>query len=209
MGLLPTIFEIATGYWASQAVYVAEKLGIADLLAEGPKSSEEIARATGANGNAIYRLLRALASLGVLAHEHHRFHLTEIGIPLRSGVPGSLRSMLLTFGEEHYAWGRLLDSVTSGEPAFNRVYNAPLFEYFQSNTAAGETFNDAMNDFTCQAALANSNPGLGKCDRRRTLRIWSLKHVSVNSTQYGIRFDLCRRWMRGYLVDIRRVAIAS
>jgi hypothetical protein len=155
MSLLPPIFEIATGYWASQAVYVAAKLGIADLLAEGPKSSEEMARATGANGNAICRLLRALASLGVLAHEHHRFHLTEIGIPLRSGVPGSLRSMLLTLGEEHYhAWGRLLHSVKSGEPAFNRVYNAPLFEYLQSNAAAGETFNDAMNDFTRQAALA-------------------------------------------------------
>ena len=155
MGLLPPIFEIATGYWASQAVYVAAKLGIADLLADGPKCSEEIARASGANENAICRLLRALASLGVLAHEHHLFHLTEMGMPLRSGVPGSLRSMLLTLGEEHYhAWSSLLHSVRSGEPAFNQAYNAPLFEYFQSNAAAGETFNEAMNDFTRQAALA-------------------------------------------------------
>jgi hypothetical protein len=156
MGLLPRIFEIATGYWASQAVYVAARLGIADLLAESPKSAEEIACATGANGDAICRLMRALAALGVLATEdRHRFYLTDMGAPLRSGTAGSLRSMLLILGEEHFhAWGKLLHSVQSGESAFDRVYDAPLFEYLQSNTAAGETFQDAMTDFTRQAALA-------------------------------------------------------
>jgi SAM-dependent methyltransferase len=78
-----------------------------------------------------------------------------MGMPLRSGVPGSLRSMLLTLGEEHYhAWGSLIHSVKSGKPAFNGVYGSPLFEYLQSNSAAAATFNDAMTDFTRQAALA-------------------------------------------------------
>jgi O-methyltransferase domain/Dimerisation domain len=153
--VIPRIFQIATGYWASQVVYVAAKLGIADLLAEGPKTCDELAAAIDADDNAMGRLLRALASMGVLARERDLFYLNQIGLPLRRDVPGSLRSMLLTLGEEHYrAWGRLLHSVRSSEPAFDRAYGAPLFQYLQSNRAAGETFSDAMNDFTRQAALA-------------------------------------------------------
>src|SRR5579871_2114160 len=153
--MIPRVFQIATGYWASQTVYVAAKLGIADLLAKGPKSCGELADATDADDNAMSRLLRALASLGVLAQKRDLFYLNEIGMPLRSDVPGSLRSMLLTLGEEHYrAWEKVLHSLRSGKPAFDRAYGAPLFEYLRSNRAAGGTFNDAMNDFTRQAALA-------------------------------------------------------
>jgi hypothetical protein len=153
--VIPRIFQIATGYWASQVAYVAAKLGIADLLAEGPKSCDELVRLTGADHSAMARLLRALVSMGVLDQERDRFQLNQMGMPLCSGVPGSLRSMLLTLGEEHYhAWGRFLHSIQSGEPAFDRAYDAPLFQYLQSNRAAGETFDDAMNDFTRQAALA-------------------------------------------------------
>ena len=65
---LPAVFQMATGYWVSQAVYVAAKLGIADLLADSPKSCEEIAGATGADCDSLFRLLRALASLGVVAN---------------------------------------------------------------------------------------------------------------------------------------------
>lgn len=61
---VPRIFEIATGYWASQAVYVAAKLRISDLMAEVPLSADEIAHATGVDHNALGRLLRALVSVG-------------------------------------------------------------------------------------------------------------------------------------------------
>jgi hypothetical protein len=153
--VIPRLFQIATGYWASQAVYVAAKLGIADLLSQDSKSCDELARATGADHDSMSRLLRALVSMGVLDRERDRFQLNQMSMPLCSGVPGSLRSMLLMLGEEHYhVWGQLLDSVQSGEPAFERAYHAPLFQYLQSNLAAGATFNEAMNDFTRQAALA-------------------------------------------------------
>jgi hypothetical protein len=153
---LPAVFEMATGYWVSQAVYAAAKLGIADLLADCPKSCEDIASATGAHCDSLLRLMRALASLGVVAmEEDHLFRLTEIGAPLQSGTPGSLRSMILTLGEEHYqAWGRILNSIQSGNPAFDSVFNIPLFEYLQRCPAAGDTFDAAMTDFTRQAALA-------------------------------------------------------
>jgi hypothetical protein len=153
---LPPVFEMAMGYWASQVVYVAAKLGIADVLADCPKSCGEIADATGADGSSLFRLMRALASLGVVAMEDDNlFRLTGIGAPLQSGMPGSLRSMILTLGEEHYqAWGRILHSIQSGKPAFDCVFKAPLFEHLQRFPSAGDTFDTAMTDFTSQAALA-------------------------------------------------------
>jgi hypothetical protein len=156
MHRLPAIFEMATGYWVSQVIYAAAKLGIADLLADGPRTCDEIAAETGADVSSLLRLMRTLASLDVLAMEDHdHFRLTEIGAPLQSGLPDSLRSMILTLGEEHYqAWGGILHSIQSGSPAFNHVFKAPLFEYLQRTPAAADTFNDAMTDFTRQAALA-------------------------------------------------------
>jgi SAM-dependent methyltransferase len=153
---LPKMFRIATAFWASQAVYVAAKLGLADALAEGPKGSDEIASQLGANQAALARLVRVLVDLGVLATaDDGRIGLTEVGAPLQSNTPGSLRSMVLTMGEEHYqAWGRLIDSVHSGRPAFDKVFGDPLFEYLESHPDANQTFNRAMGDFTSQVALA-------------------------------------------------------
>jgi len=84
-----------------------------------------------------------------------RFRLTGIGASLQSGMPGSMRSMILTLGEEHYqAWGKLIDSIKCDKPAFDEVYRQPLFEYLAQNSAASRTFNEAMTDLTSQMALA-------------------------------------------------------
>ena len=156
MRLVPAVFRMATAYWASQTIYVAAKLGIADVLGENCKSGDEIANATGANSESLARLTRALVGLGVLAVDDNGFFwLTGIGAPLQSATPGSLRSIILTFGEEHYrAWGNLIDSVKCDKPAFNEVYGLPLFEYLGQNSAAAQTFNEAMTDLTSQVALA-------------------------------------------------------
>jgi hypothetical protein len=155
-GLVPAVFRLATAYWASQSVYVAAKLGVADVLGEGSKSIDEIANATGANSKSMARLTRALVALGVLGVDHDsRFRLTGIGTPLQSGIPGSLRSMILTLGEEHYrAWGKLIESIKCDKPAFDEVHRQPLFEYLSENSAAAQTFNEAMTDLTSQVALA-------------------------------------------------------
>jgi hypothetical protein len=154
-GPVPVVFTMATAYWASQTIYVAAKLGVADVLGEGSKSGDEIASATGADTKSLARLMRALVALGVLAVDDGRFRLTGIGAPLQSGMPGSMRSMILTLGEEHYqAWGRLIDSIKSDRPAFDEVYRRPLFEYLAQNAAAFGTFNQAMTDLTSQVALA-------------------------------------------------------
>jgi O-methyltransferase/methyltransferase family protein len=144
------LIQMATGYWESQAIYVAAKLGIADHLKDGPRTSFDLAQATRTHPGALRRLMRALASLGVFTEEKDdHFRLASIGNSLLSDGPGSLRSMVLTLGEEHYqAWGSLLQSVKTGEPAFNHVYKMGLFQYLGQNPEAGAIFNDAMADIT-------------------------------------------------------------
>src|SRR5580704_11029036 len=106
------IMQLIFGSWHSQCVYVAAKLGIADLLADGPRSVDELAAKAGGHRFALYRVMRALASVGVFVEEPHAtFALTPAASLLRSEVPGSQRAMALMLGEEHYrAWGELLYS---------------------------------------------------------------------------------------------------
>ncbi|MDE3181014.1 MAG: hypothetical protein KGM47_15315 [Acidobacteriota bacterium] len=135
------LLEMATGYWASQAVYVAAKLGIADVLEGGPRKCVELTRATGAHPPSLCRLQRALVSLGICTIDgQNRIGLTPIGQCLQSNAPGSMRAMVLTLGEEHYqAWGNLLHSVRSGQPAFDALYKMTLFEYLAQNTRPFQT----------------------------------------------------------------------
>src|SRR4051812_30326793 len=87
--------QMLTGYWLSQAIYVAARLGIADLLKDRPQTSVELASATGTDGPTLYRLLRALASYGVFAEDElKRFRLTPLAAPLQTG-PGSMRALTL------------------------------------------------------------------------------------------------------------------
>ena len=120
--------QMIIGYRVSQALYVAAKLGIADLLQEGPKSRGELATATGVHPDALYRVLRALASVGVFTEgEHGRFGLTPLAALLQTGVPGSLRALAIVMGEEPAwrPWGELLYSVQTGLPAFEQVFGMP------------------------------------------------------------------------------------
>src|SRR4051794_33613504 len=111
--------RMLTGYWVSQALSVAARLRLADLLEDGPRSAGELAALTSTDPLSLYRLLRALASVGVFAGDDHgRFGLTPLAECLRSDVPGSQWAMAVMNGEEHYAaWGELLYSVQTGRPA--------------------------------------------------------------------------------------------
>jgi hypothetical protein len=152
----PALFRMATSYWISQAVYVAAELGIADVLNQGPKSCREIATETGADERSLYRLLRALCTIGLIRTAGtDRFVLAARARPLVSGVPGSLRAMVLTLGDMHYAaWGHLLESVRTGTSAFRAAFGAPLFDYLGRDLEAGSTFNAAMTDFSMLVAHA-------------------------------------------------------
>jgi hypothetical protein len=152
----PALFQMATGYWLSQAIYVAAKLGLADLLKDGPKSCSALAMETGADRQSLFRLMRALSSAGLFAHvQNDSFALSSAGESLQSNVPGSLRAIVITIGEIHYqAWGNLLHSIQTGSPGFNNVFGTGLFEYLQRNAEASDTFNGGMTDVSSMVAYA-------------------------------------------------------
>src|ERR1700677_3462355 len=88
--------EMLSGYWLSQAIYVAAKLGLADLIHESPRTAEELAERTQMHAHSMYRLLRALASVDVFREDDtHRFAMTPTADLLRDNVPGSQRAMAL------------------------------------------------------------------------------------------------------------------
>lgn len=140
------LLEMLDGYRAVQVLYVAAELGVADHLADGPKRSAELAQALGAHAPSLQRLLRALASLDLLAeHDDDSFGLTPVGELLRSDVPGSLRAAALYFGGRRHwtAWGQLLDSVRSGSPVGGGSPTV-FAEMAARAPAAARTFNEAM-----------------------------------------------------------------
>ena len=145
----PPLFQMAAGYWVSQSIYAAVKLGIPDAMQGTPKSCREIAALTGANEHSLYRLLRVLCSIGLCKEKGDKYELTSQGRPLQSDVPGSLRSMVLTLGQLHYqAWSALEHSIKTGQPGFNHLFGTGLFQYLTENGEAGGIFNAAMTDYS-------------------------------------------------------------
>src|SRR5262249_28947328 len=144
-----------------QALYVAAVLGIADLLREGAKSSDELARATGADGPSLYRLLRLLASIEVLSEDQNgHFALTALGATLRRDVPDSVWDRALYYGapEMWQVWGNLLHSVKTGESACEHVHATPFYEYLSQHPTISVPFNRYMTKTSEQhnAALLKS-----------------------------------------------------
>lgn len=152
-----TLGPMITGFMVSQTIHVAARLGIADLLKDGAKSSDELARATATHAPSLHRMLRALAALGLLDEvEPGRFALTPLGGSLRTGVPGSLRNLALMYGGERMwqVWGNLLHSVRTGETAMRHLFGMGSFEYMARHPDLAAVFNEAMSEFTRQVAAA-------------------------------------------------------
>jgi ubiquinone/menaquinone biosynthesis C-methylase UbiE len=135
-------------------LYIAAKLGVADVLADGPLASGALAQQVGAEPEAFHRVLRGLAADGVLDERPDgRFGLTELGAVLRSGLPGSLRGAIIARGDLYSrAAGGLLDAVRSGGVAFDRVYGSSVFEYLSRHPGPAADFQDSMTDRSCQEA---------------------------------------------------------
>lgn len=150
------LLQMMTGYWASQAIYVAAKLGIADHLAEGLVDVRELARATATDAGSLYRLLRTLASTGIFSEvEPGQFGLTPLAALLRTGTPDSMRALAITYNEEQYrAWGDLLYSVQTGGVAFEHHYGMMPFDYFETHPETDRVFNEAMISWSNQVAGA-------------------------------------------------------
>ena len=148
------ILQILINFWMSRAVQIIAKLGIPDLLKDGPKSVEELATATETHAPSLYRVLRALVSVGVVSRENGRFGLTPISETLVTDRPGTMRWFAISeLGQEHYpAWGNLMHSVKTGEIAFDNLFGMDIWKYFAKNNEDGTLFNNSMN---ATSAVAN------------------------------------------------------
>jgi ubiquinone/menaquinone biosynthesis C-methylase UbiE len=144
------LLQMSSGYWISQSLYVAAKLGIADLVKDKARHCDQLAKATDTKASALYRLMRALASVGVFAEQQPGyFTLTPIAQGLRSDIPDSMRDSILLGGSEYYhAWGNLLYSLKTGENGFEKTYGMPVFDYYQQNTESGAVFDRAMKNIS-------------------------------------------------------------
>jgi hypothetical protein len=140
------MLTMSFGGITAQAVGVAAQLGLVDHLVQGPRTAAELAAATGTHAPSLYRLLRALASLDVLAEDAEgRFSSTPLGDTLRSGAPGSVRGPVImgTVPTMTLAAAEMLHTVQTGEPAFDHVFGAPFFDYLTAHPDAGAIFNGA------------------------------------------------------------------
>jgi hypothetical protein len=149
--------QMAFGKAITQAVSVVARFRLADQMASGPKTAAELAAGAGLSAGHLYRVLRALAGLGVLKGDGDgRFALTPVGELLRSDVPGSLRAVA-TYVCDPWSWkpwGELAGCVRSGAPAFDRAFGEGVFDYFAEHPDEAATFNEGMTGFSQQASAA-------------------------------------------------------
>jgi hypothetical protein len=164
-------------YWVSQSIHVAARLNIADQLADGPRGVSDLAKALGVDPEVLYRLLRALSSVGVFAErESHSFELTPLAECLRTDSPESIRAWVIAMtGLPWEPWGHLLECVRDGQCAFEKVYGMSRYEYLSRHPEQGAWFDRAMAaykhrvqlsalyDFSRSSTVIDLGGGLGDC----------------------------------------------
>ena len=141
------VVDMTMNYWVSRAIYVAARLGIADLLADGDRSSEELAKSTQVHGPSLYRLLRALTNVGLFTEGTGKtFGLTPLGDTLRSNAPGATRSTVLAMGSDWQwlSWCELEHSIRTGKTGVEKAVGMGVFDYFAKNPEEAHHFNNAM-----------------------------------------------------------------
>jgi hypothetical protein len=202
------MYQMLCGYRISSSIYVAAKLGIADLLKDGPKSSDELAKSAEVDPDALHRVLRALASLGVFAQvDQGRFALTPLGALLQRDVPDSLWEAAILDGELRWpVYGELLYSVRTGRPAHDHVFSMGVFENLAQHPETVKLLNlswlrhgfasnlGATYDFSGIRALVDVGGGRGQS---------MVLLLKANPMMRGIILDL------PYVIDDARAFVES
>ena len=149
--------RLINGFQISQALYVAALLGVADHLKDGPKSADVVARACDAHPRSLYRLMRALAAVGVF-HENDdmEFSLTPVGFCLTSDAVETRRNWARFIGRPGawHAWGNLLHSIKSGEGAYQVTHGMDSWSYRRQNLEEQAIFDSAMTGNSLAQARA-------------------------------------------------------
>jgi hypothetical protein len=145
------VLQLLNGAFVAGAVSCLAQLGIPDLVEAAPKSAEELARQIGADPQALYRLMRATASVGMLSEEPDgKFSQTPMSAVLRSNATPSLRSFAMMGGRDWHGrgWSHLEYCVRTGRQALEQIYGAHLFEFLKQHPEEGQIFNDAMTELS-------------------------------------------------------------
>jgi hypothetical protein len=191
------LIEMAIAIWRARALYAAAALGLADLLADGPRAAEDLAADTKTHASSLYRLLRALAACGLFREVQPRvFAATPLGAALQRDAPGAARATILTIAGDWQwkAWDRFLESVRTGEPGLKQACGRSLFDFLTANPDDGAMFDEAMvgmhgalgpallevYDFSIFPTIVDVGGGSG-----RLLEIL----LGANDKQSGILFD--------------------
>jgi hypothetical protein len=200
------VLDLIFGRWRSQILYVGVALGVFDhLAAERATGTTTLASEIGADPALLYRLLRALASLGLLAEEAgHVFRLTEAGALLQADRPQSLRAMaLLEEGPEHYAiWKHLLSILRDGrQDGFTREFGMGVFEYAREHPHYAAVFNDAMTEYS----RIEAQWALAALDRVDFSRVGTLCDVGGGHGDLACKFLGAYPHLAGIVFDLPEV----
>ena len=189
------LMNFIVGKWISKPIYVAAEFGIADMLVEGSKTIQELAQLTQSHAPSLYRMMRALASVGIFSEvEEKRFGLTPMAELLQSGA---MKSIALMFNSDwsDKAWGCFMHSIKTGCTAFEKAHGLPVSDWLKENPYAAEVFNEAnavkavnsnraivdVYDFSGINTLTDVGGGLG---------VLMAEILIANSSMYGIVADI-------------------
>lgn len=153
--------NLLIGFMRTKAIHVAAQLDIADHLAVGELTAEDLAQRVGANSAALHRLLRALCSIGIFREQEGRYGMTSLAEPLRADAPSSVRPFALLLGHPAWwqAWGNLRHAVVTGESAFEHEFGTGAFAYMEDHPDLAAAFNAGLAGI----ATANARPLLEAC----------------------------------------------
>jgi hypothetical protein len=149
------VLQLTTGVWTAQALWAAAYLGVADQLADGPKTREDLAAATGTLPGPLYRVLRSLACLGIFSEEADgRLANTPASEMLRSDVPGSVRDYVIFVGQPWHiaAYGEILHSLRTGKPSAERVVGGTIWDFLARDAEQARIFNAGMTGIIAGSA---------------------------------------------------------
>jgi hypothetical protein len=141
------MLELLTGFWVSQMLFAITRLGVPDALGSRALAPAAIAKSVGAHTGYLRRVLRALASVGVVAEDARgRFKLTPLGQTLRKGRPGSLRdfALMIVADYNYRSWEALLPALQQGKTAFDLKLGMPIFEYLRAHPEDDRQFSASM-----------------------------------------------------------------
>jgi hypothetical protein len=181
------MLQLLAGFQTAQALYVVAKLGLATALADGPRTIGQLAAATGADADALQRIVRALAPMGIFVTDEDTVQATPLGATLAEGHPGSVRDMALFWMETHYApFGEFLHTAMTGENAANYHYGEPFFDWITQFPSLVEIQNRAMAAVTAglRAGMFD-NYTAGRTARRRHRRRRRIHDLPAPGTRAG------------------------